>query len=590
MRELTFIDLVRLVRRWWGLFVLCPLLAGGVAYGVSQALPPIYRAQVTLVIDQWQTPGSVNVGDIQAAQELANTYSRVVTARPILEKTIAQLGLSTRPEDLIEQIEVDRVDTTQLVQIRVEDKVPSQAASIANTLAQVFIDEMRAQQEAAVGSGREELRRNIESVQRRMADTSDRIAALQGQADAGNSTAQAELRALQAQLAQDQALYASLLEAQQRMDLAAAQSTTPIRVVEPAVPPTTSVKPRILLNTALAGVLGVLLAAGLVLVIGYLDDTVKTSEDVQRLSGRGALGLIPPLTAPGSVEVIAHPMSIASEAFRSARTNLQFATIGQASGALVVTSPRPGDGKTTAAVNLAAVLAQSGQRVILVDADLRRPQVHRHFTGLDRRAGLSTLLLGQTTSLPPLLRHTTIPGLRILPSGPVPPNPADLLGSPQMRAVVERLVAEADIVIFDTPPLAVSDALVLCGLGTGVVLVAQAGRVRTAELAQAIQQIQQSGTPLLGVILNRVAVGATGRYYHYYRSAASEAACGVPAVANGTEQPVAIGTGGARLPGGRDPASRPAADAAPRPSITARSAPMRTRQGSPFRRSGTLDP
>lgn len=518
MRDLTFIEILGLVRRWWWVFILCPLLAGGAAYGVSRALTPIYRAQATLVIDQRQLAGSLNVGDIQAAQELAATYSRLVTARPILERTIADLGLDTTPEDLAEQVGVSRIESTQLVQIAVEDPVPSEAARIANTLARVFIEETRAQQDAAAGSGRDELRRHADAVLQRIDAASDRIAELQLREDAGSASVQAELRTLQTQLSQDQALYASLLEAQQRMDLAAAQSTTQIRVVERAVPPTESIKPRVLLNAALAGVLGIVLAAGLVLVVGYLDNTVKTSEDVERLTGRGALGLIPELRSPESVEAIAHPDSIGSEAFRTARTNLEFAAVGRSLRSIVVTSSRPGDGKTTTAVNLAAVLAQGGKRVVLVDADLRRPQVHRHFAGLSTRSGLTNLLLSdRDVSLHPVLRQTTVFGLSVLPAGPVPPNPLDLLSSPRMQEVMEWLASEADIVIIDAPPLAVSDALVLSRLASGMVLITQSGRVRPDEFAQVLRQIERAGTALLGVILNRFPLEKSRSYYAYYR-------------------------------------------------------------------------
>mgnify|MGYP001224210957 FL=1 len=518
MRDLTFIEILGLIRRWWWVFIVCPLLAAAAAYGVSRALTPIYRAEATLFIDQRETTGSLNVGDIQAAQELAATYSRLVTARPVLEQTINRLSLDTTPEDLVENISVTRIGSTQLVEIAVEDPDPRQAAQIANTLAQVFIEETHAQEDAATWSGRDELRRQIEEVQQRIEDTSSRIAELQ-QSGASGTAVQTELRTLQTQLSQDQALYASLLEAQQRMELAAAQSATQIRVVEQAVPPTKFVKPRILVNTALAGALGIVLAAGLVLVAGYLDDTVKTSEDVQRLTGRGALGLIPELRSPESIEAIAHPDSVGSEAYRTARTNLQFVAVGQSLRSFVVTSPRPGDGKTTTAVNLAAVLAQGGQRVILVDADLRRPQVHRYFAGLNTRSGLSNLLLSEwDVKLTPTLRQTTIAGLTVLPAGPLPPNPLDLLSSPRMREVLDWLAEQADVVIFDAPPLAVSDALVLSRLTNGVILVSETGRVRTAEIADAVQQIQQSGSTLLGIILNRFPLEKSGGYYTYYRS------------------------------------------------------------------------
>lgn len=519
MRDFTIVDGVRLVRRWWWVFVLCPLLAAGVTFAISRELPKIYEADLTLVVIQPTSSSSSEYNNILAAERRTVTFSRLATTRPVLRETINRLNLDTTPEKLAKAVTVSPIGDTQLLSVTVADEDPATAAAIANTLADVFIQHLVDQQAGATGTTRDELRQNIASVKARIDETSARIDQLQSGPDANTAATLTELRQLQALLSQDQTTYGSLLEAQQRMDLIAAEAGNQIQVAEQAVAPLDPVRPRVKLNTALAGVLGLVIAAGLVLVAGYLDDTVKTAEDVERLAGRSALGMIPQLRSPQGLEAIAHPNSAATEAYRTMRTNFQFATMGQTVRSLVMTSFRPGDGKTTTIVNLAVVLAQGGQRVILVDADLRRPQVQRYFTGLATRTGLTNLLLANAdVSIEPLLRKTTIPGLRILPAGPLPPNPPDVLNAPRAREVLAKLEEMADIVLFDAPPMAVSDALILGGITDGVLLVTQQGQTRSSELVRAVRELTQSGLHLLGVVVNRVTIERGSHYHAYYQS------------------------------------------------------------------------
>lgn len=519
VRDLSVSDVLKLVRRWWWVFILCPLLAGGAAYAVSNRMTRIYEGSATIFVDQGQAPGTDSFNAIQASQQLVGTYSQLATTRPVLDATIKQLNLPTTPEALIKQVSVAPVGTTQLLKISVDDQSPELAAKIANTLAQVFIDQTTQAQQAAAGSSRDQIKQSINAVQSRIDSNNAKIAQLQRGPNASSPSIQNQISQLQAQVSQDNANLASLLEAQQQMDLAAAQGSAQIRIAELAVPPTTFVKPRIVLNTGLAAVLGILVAAGLVLVAGYVDDTVKSTDEMQRQTGKAALGAIPALRSPNGVEAVAHPNSAATEAYRTMRTNFQFASAGQQIRSMVVTSFRPGDGKTTTIVNLAAVLAQGGQRVILIDADLRKPQIHKHFNDLTTRTGLTNLVLSSAdVHLQSLLRQTDVPGLRVLPSGPLPPNPPDVLNSPRMRQIVEQLEAEADIVLFDAPPMAVSDALILGGLVDRTLLVALQGRTRSSELVRATRELERIGTPLAGIVLNRVKLERSSHYYAYYRA------------------------------------------------------------------------
>ena len=196
------------------------------------------------------------------------------------------------------------------------------------------------------------------------------------------------------------------------------------------------------------------------------------------------------------------PQSQAAEAYRTLRTNIQFSSLDRDLRTLLVTSAGPSEGKSTILANLAISMAESGRRVIAADGDLRRPGLHQLF-GLDDAPGLTTMILDRDAEPP--LQATAVPQLRLLASGPLPPNPAELLASDRMAAVIARLAEQADLVLFDSPPVAaVSDALVLAARVDGVLLVVDAGRTRRDMARQAKEQLERVGARLLGVVLNNV--------------------------------------------------------------------------------------
>jgi capsular exopolysaccharide synthesis family protein len=211
---------------------------------------------------------------------------------------------------------------------------------------------------------------------------------------------------------------------------------------------------------------------------------------------------------------IFEPRSPISEAYRTLRTNLDFASLDQALKTLVVTSAGVGEGKSTTLANLAVVSAQVGRKVILVDADLRRPILHQVF-GLDNGTGLTTVMMDEATLASPPLQGTGIEGLSVLTSGPLPPNPAELMGSRRMEEVVAALTEQADQVFFDTPPVvAVTDAAVLATKVDGVLLVISAGKTRREYANTAVQRLEQINARLVGTVLTNVEMG--GGFKGYY--------------------------------------------------------------------------
>ena len=205
---------------------------------------------------------------------------------------------------------------------------------------------------------------------------------------------------------------------------------------------------------------------------------------------------------------VSEPRSPISEAYRTLRTNLDFASLDQACKTLVVTSAGVGEGKSTTLANLAVVSAQAGRKVVLVDADLRRPTLHQVF-GLDNEAGLTTAMMDEAAIASPPLQATGVEGLSVLPSGPLPPNPADLMGSRRMEEVIAALAEQADQVFLDTPPVvAVTDAAVLATKVDGVLLVISAGKTRRENARTAVQRLEQINARLVGTVLTNVQMGA----------------------------------------------------------------------------------
>jgi len=203
-----------------------------------------------------------------------------------------------------------------------------------------------------------------------------------------------------------------------------------------------------------------------------------------------------------------------SEAYRTLRTNLEFFSLDEPIRTLVVTSPGAEEGKSTVLANLAVTLAQGGKQVILLDCDLRRPTQHTLF-GLDNTTGLTTMMLAKDAHSDPPLRQTPVDGLRVLPAGPTPPNPAELLGSRRMKEAVAALLAQADVLLFDAPPvLAVTDALVLAVQTDGVLLVVKAGGTRREHVQQAKERLERVNARIVGAVLNNAPTDATLQGYY----------------------------------------------------------------------------
>ncbi len=297
-----------------------------------------------------------------------------------------------------------------------------------------------------------------------------------------------------------------------------------VSVAEQASVPSQPVSPNIKLNTIVAAILGLMIGGAIALVMEYLDDTVKTAQDVEALGGLGTLGVVSRFKGvePAGSGRDEHVDHMPSEEYRQLRTNVHFSLLGLTSKMLLITSSNPREGKSTTAYNLAVVLAQAGHRVILVDTDLRRPSLHTHL-GTPNSFGLTGLLLSGSDSVETALVKTNVKNLMLLPSGPIPPNPSEVLMSQASQDIFQRIRALSDYVILDSPPiLAVTDARILAGQCDATILVVETGKTRTEAFQRSYEALRQTNAHVIGAVLNKVRQRRRGGYYYGYYEAPPE--------------------------------------------------------------------
>src|ERR1035437_4921860 len=505
-----------ILRAWLWLFIVAVLLAASAAFIVSGAMPKIYDAQSTLIVGQSLTSTNPNYDQLLAAQRLSQTYASVVTTRPLAQHVIDSLKLNLSADQLLKEVRSDAPINSAMINITVSDTDPGKAAEIANALA----DELIAESPAIQGKQadlQKAIQGNLDSTQAQITQTQDQIdqlTAMTTRTDAQNQ----QLQTLENRIVSLRATYAALLPNLN------SNSSNLVTLVEPAVPPTSPSSPKTLLNIILAAVLGLLAAVGIAFLVEYLDDSITSSDEAHEVTGLPTLGVVPVMKGDRKrpelyrLETLLNPRSPAAESYRVLRTNIEFASVDTPVRTLLVTSSMPQEGKTTTAGNLAVVFAQAGSRVLLVDADLRKPGVHSLFR-LSNQTGLTTLFRDEAATVSSVAQETELDKLRIITSGPLPPNPAELLGSKRWHAILERLKDEADLVILDSPPLqAATDPALLPAAVDGTIFVIHARRTRRGAIRQGHDALARSGGKIFGVAMNMLKKHAYDQYYYGYSS------------------------------------------------------------------------
>jgi exopolysaccharide transport family protein len=342
-----------------------------------------------------------------------------------------------------------------------------------------------------------------------------------------------EYSILKRDLDSNRTLYEGLLEKLKEAGVTAGLRSNNFRIIDAARVPTSPSEPNIPRNLSFALVLGVISGVGLAFLLENMDNTVRTPEQAQAISGLPSLGMIPlgsksanhgatgkRLALTASKEVVetvtlVRPQSQMAESYRALRTSLLLSNLGAPPKVIMVTSARPQEGKTTTSINSAIVLAQKGVRVLLVDADLRRPSIHKTL-GMGPRSGLSNVLTGSATVQQTIATSPILPNLFIMPAGTPPPNPAELLASSHMRDLLAELREQFDHIVIDTPPtLSVTDAVVLSPRADATILVIRSGQTTKQALRRARDILMQVNAHVAGVLLNAVDLTSPDYYYYY---------------------------------------------------------------------------
>ena len=316
-------------------------------------------------------------------------------------------------------------------------------------------------------------------------------------------------------------LYELVLGKAKEMDLSSKETMQNMRVVDHATAPFKPFKPNIVLTLLLGVVGGLSVGFGLAFFVNFLDDSIKSQDDIETYLHLDFLGYVPNIRTNSIVErdlqAHMHPQSNSSEGFRTIRAAISLAHPEESLRCTAVTSTIPSEGKSLVSCNLAIVTAQTGLRTLLIDADLRRPSIHKAFQ-LQSPVGLTQYLLGKVSSLDEVTHTTEVPNLDLLCSGTVPSNPSELVGSDRMKKFVEEVRGKYDRVILDCPPVsAVSDPLVIASLCDGTVFVSKFNKIRRDHARRSVQRIQDAGVNIIGAVINDIDFeGKDSYYYSYY--------------------------------------------------------------------------
>ena len=459
-------DYLRILRAHWiGILAILAIGIAG-AGGWSLLQPRVYTADASgFVAAQGATDLGTSMVGNQLAQSKVKSYLDIGTWRSVAEFAIKELNLTATPDALVRQVKVTNPANTVILQVSANGPTPESARDLAEVWLRGIVNQVEQIEASSAGSA-------------------------------------------------------------------------PVTIIpgDSAQLPTAPSSPNTRLNLALGALIGLMLGLGYAVVRDRMDQHVRSAIQVERATGLAVVAGLPlepslvnhPQLLPVGDAREKHELVPLTEAFRGLRTNLQYMSVDDPPRAIVVTSPLPNDGKSFTAANLALTIAAAGQRVILIDGDLRRPSVAKVF-GMPDDAGLSDVLAGRATAAEVLQPGHPSYALEVLTAGPIPPNPSEILGSERMRHLIAELSEDA-LVIIDSPPLLpVTDAAVLSTRADGALVVVSTGKTTYDMLGRALELLDKAKGKPLGIVLNRVPTSGAGAANYgyqysgdYYRSTPSE--------------------------------------------------------------------
>lgn len=465
---MTLEDYLRILRRHWFGVIAITLVGVLVAAVVSMMMPRVYQADASGFVTA-QSDGNAGMASVvdSYSKSRAKSYVELAKNRAVADRVIESLELETTSQKLVSRISASVPMDTVTLRVTATAPTPQGAQDLANAW---------------------------------IVALSEQIAELEG------STIQDTVDP-------------------ETGEVMETEPTVGLIPQETAVLPASPTSPNVKLNLALGALVGLALGVAYAMVRNMMDKRIRSAEVIEKEFGIAVLGTLPVddtlrksqgrlITTTSATA--RNPHLRFAEALRELRTNIQFINVDSPPRVIVMTSPLPQDGKSTIAANLALAIAESGKRVMLIDADLRRPTVGETF-GITSKAGLTDVIVGKVKLLDVLQRSALNPQLYVLPAGTIPPNPSELLGSQALSNLVHKL-AEHAVVILDAPPLLpVTDSAILAGRTDGAIMCISAGRTHIEELEKALSNIEKVRGKVLGVIINRVPVkGADKGQYGYY--------------------------------------------------------------------------
>ncbi|HEX8219057.1 MAG TPA: polysaccharide biosynthesis tyrosine autokinase [Chloroflexia bacterium] len=542
----------RVIQRSLWIIILILLAAGAAAAYYTLEQPAEYESSATLVLNPAISSSFAPYPEYQtmAAATLADSYSALLHTRSFGEAVSKELPFSMSPGEIIGSISTELEKNTFFYNISVRTSTPEHAQQLTRATIQVFLktieDQARSNAERTAGLEgglRQRLDANLKYLEQQITNYQDRIELLEAQPSSPERDSQ--LLELRGQLVNLNDTQSNTLIGLAQLEIGSATPNTALVLDEPL--PGSRISANLARNLGLAVAVALLLGVGIAFLRDYLDYTIHSPEQLEELlslTPMAAVGVVEgagnygngrrkrnkggdPKTARSPLETLYRPKSPISEAFRVLRTNIQFSSPDAPVRSIAVTSAGPGEGKSFTASNLAVVMAQAGKRVVLVDADLRKPTLHQLFK-LPNTRGLTNLIVNEPLELEDVAQPIAeLPNLSVITSGPLPPNPSELLDSHRVQELMSRLVEKTDMVVYDTPPAGVvSDALILCTRVDAALLVIGASTTRRDVIARVVQSLQKVGVTHVLPVLNRIKSRDMKGYYYYnsyYASDASDA-------------------------------------------------------------------